>query len=375
MPLGQDVGRERAPRTRSPVSSSGSVTWLRSQATTRKPRKPDQRPRRPRPRSEVAARSARRRMAPASPRAAIAVRSATRAVASLSSDSPSRIVTMRRGSPIRRPIAVAATASGGATTAPIANARGQPRSGSSACDDPATPAVVKTTSPTDSSRIGRRLALKSTREVCTAAAYSSGGSRPNSTTSASRSTSGTSAGRNPRHRRRPAAGAAAARSAPRPPSRPGPRWSARPGRTRSPPCHSAGPGKGSDPRRRGGHATRASAGQAGRGPAGRDPPRPRTARARARAPAAITHRPTSAHAQWRTGLGVATARRPRREADDADAGGGDRAGQNPHPEGTARVIATPRATEATTKPSSPRRTAALRRGSCPDHRRCRWRRP
>ena len=55
--------------------------------------------------------------------AAIAVRSETSAVASLSSDSPSRIVTMRRGRPIRRPIAVAATASGGATTAPIANAR------------------------------------------------------------------------------------------------------------------------------------------------------------------------------------------------------------------------------------------------------------
>ena len=52
---------------------------------------------------------------------AVAVRRATRAVASLRSDSPSRIVTTRRGSPIRRPIAVAATASGGATTAPIAN--------------------------------------------------------------------------------------------------------------------------------------------------------------------------------------------------------------------------------------------------------------
>ena len=45
------------------------------------------------------------------------------AVASFSSDSPSKIVTTRRGSPTRRAIVVAATASGGATTAPKANAR------------------------------------------------------------------------------------------------------------------------------------------------------------------------------------------------------------------------------------------------------------
>ncbi len=100
----------------------------------------------------------------------IAVRRATSAVASLSSDSPSRIVTIRRGSPIRRPIAVAATASGGATTAPIMKAAGQPRSGISSWTSTATPAVVNTTSPTDSSRIGRRLALKSTRDVRMAAA-------------------------------------------------------------------------------------------------------------------------------------------------------------------------------------------------------------
>ena len=54
------------------------------------------------------------------PMAAMALRSATRAVASLSSDSPSRTVTMLRGRPIRRAMAVAATASGGATTAPNA---------------------------------------------------------------------------------------------------------------------------------------------------------------------------------------------------------------------------------------------------------------
>ena len=44
------------------------------------------------------------------------------AVASLSSDSPSRMVTSCRGMPIRRAMVVAATASGGATTAPKAKA-------------------------------------------------------------------------------------------------------------------------------------------------------------------------------------------------------------------------------------------------------------
>ena len=69
------------------------------------------------------------RTAVPAPPTAIAVRSATRAVASFSSDSPSRIVTIRRGMPIRRAIAVAETASGGATTAPRAKAAGQVTAG------------------------------------------------------------------------------------------------------------------------------------------------------------------------------------------------------------------------------------------------------
>src|SRR6476619_7630154 len=81
--------------------------------------------------------------------ARIAVFRATSAVASLSSDSPSRIVTMPRGSPIRRATAVAATASGGATTAPIANAAGQSTPGRTRCTTSATPTVVKTTRPID----------------------------------------------------------------------------------------------------------------------------------------------------------------------------------------------------------------------------------
>ena len=98
---------------------------------------------------------------------------------------------MRRGSPIRRATAVAATASGGATTAPIANDTGHEMPGISACTIAPTPRVVNTTRPTESSRMARRLALKSTREVWIAAAYSSGGSSPNSTTSGSRWISGT----------------------------------------------------------------------------------------------------------------------------------------------------------------------------------------
>ena len=113
----------------------------------------------------------------------MAVRSATREVASLSSDSPSRIDTSVRGRPIRRAMAVAATASGGATTAPIAIATGQLRSGKTQRRATATATVVAITRPTESSRMGRRLALKSTSEVCRAAAYSKGGSSPKSTTS------------------------------------------------------------------------------------------------------------------------------------------------------------------------------------------------
>ena len=125
--------------------------------------------------------------------AAIAVRSATSAVASLSSDSPSRIVTIRRGSPIRRPIAVAATASGGATTAPIANAAGQPTSGSSACtSDARRRRSVNTTRPDREQQDRPPVGVEvDQRGLQIAAAYSSGGSRPSSTTSGSRCIFGT----------------------------------------------------------------------------------------------------------------------------------------------------------------------------------------
>ncbi len=128
------------------LSRTGSVTCRLALPMTTKNRNPTRMP------PPAATTKSRARVDQATV-ATIAVRRATRAVASLSSDSPSRIVTILRGRPIRRAIAVAATASGGATTAPIAKQGPQPRSGSSQCTSTATPAVVKATSPTDSRRI------------------------------------------------------------------------------------------------------------------------------------------------------------------------------------------------------------------------------
>ena len=126
----------------------------------------------------------------ARPAAARAVRRVTRAVASLTSDSPSRIETRRRGRPIWRPIDVAATASGGATTAPRAKAT-QKSMPSAHWRKTATPSAVKSTSPTDRLRMTARLLRKSTSDVRIAAAYSSGGRMPSSTISGLRATSGT----------------------------------------------------------------------------------------------------------------------------------------------------------------------------------------
>jgi len=96
---------------------------------------------------------------------AIAVRNVTSAVASLIRLSPSRIVTIRRGTPSRRKIAVAATASGGATIAPSANAAGQPTPGTSAWTTAATTAAVTRTSATASNAIFRAFARMSRIDV------------------------------------------------------------------------------------------------------------------------------------------------------------------------------------------------------------------
>ena len=92
--------------------------------------------------------------------AATATRYAVSAVASLTRLSPARITTSLRGSPIRRAIAVAATASGGATMAPRVTAADRVSSGTTAYIPAPTTSAANSTSPTDSRPIGRRLRRK-----------------------------------------------------------------------------------------------------------------------------------------------------------------------------------------------------------------------
>ena len=81
---------------------------------------------------------------------------AVSAVASLTRLSPSRIAVRRWGTASGRSTATADMASGGATMAPSANAAASGMPGMTATPTNATTAVVNTTSPTDSSRIGLR---------------------------------------------------------------------------------------------------------------------------------------------------------------------------------------------------------------------------
>ena len=90
-------------------------------------------------------------------------------MASLNRLSPSSRVTSRGGTLSRRSTATAATASGGETIAPSANAAGQPISGRTVCTTTATATVVARTSPTASERIGRSSALTSRIAVSKAA--------------------------------------------------------------------------------------------------------------------------------------------------------------------------------------------------------------
>jgi len=119
--------------------------------------------------------------------AAMPVRNATSAAASLNRLSPSSSRTILRGIATRRATAVAATASGGATIAPSAMPAASGSPGITSQATRPTPAAVNRTSPTDSTAIGPRSRLKSTSEVWIAVEYSSGGSRPTSTTSGSSS--------------------------------------------------------------------------------------------------------------------------------------------------------------------------------------------
>src|SRR3954454_6576309 len=111
------------------------------------------------------------------------------AVESLTSDSPSRTTTSRRGAPTRDAIAVAATASVGATIAPSVNDTAHDMPTTSWAIS-ATPTIVNRTQPTASIEIGFRLACRSRSDEKNAAEYSSGGSRMMKTRSGGSSTSG-----------------------------------------------------------------------------------------------------------------------------------------------------------------------------------------
>ena len=82
--------------------------------------------------------------------------------------SPSITVTMRRGTPMRSAIVVAAIGSVGETTAPSTKAVAQLMP-ITACATHATIRIVNPTSPNASSPIGRTLALRSRSDVKNAA--------------------------------------------------------------------------------------------------------------------------------------------------------------------------------------------------------------
>src|SRR5215211_3241224 len=96
------------------------------------------------------------------------------AVASFRRLSPSRIVRMRCGGRNGRSTAVAATASGGATTAPSAIAADHGIAGTSVWTTIATAAVVKPTANTTSAVTGPQLSLRSLSDVSYAASTSTG---------------------------------------------------------------------------------------------------------------------------------------------------------------------------------------------------------
>ena len=158
-----------------------SATWAWTLAMTRATSRPT-----PRPPTTEMAKSRVISIAVMWPSMAVvaAVRH-TRAVASLTRLSPSSTVTTRLGRPTRRAMVVAATASGGATTAPMASAAAAEMGSSQAATAP-TPSVVAMTNPTDRDPMTGSLLRKSMSEVRTAAAYSSGGSSPTRTMSGSR---------------------------------------------------------------------------------------------------------------------------------------------------------------------------------------------
>ena len=142
------------------VSNTGWVTRRRIGTTTRATSRPTRTP----PPAAIRKPPVTSAAETAPPMATMATRRQVIAVASLTSDSPSKMVTSCRGSPTRRAIDVAATASGGATTAPSANATAKSTGSSHQVIRP-TPSAVTTTNITDNEMMARLLARKSITEV------------------------------------------------------------------------------------------------------------------------------------------------------------------------------------------------------------------
>ena len=105
-------------------------------------------------------------------------------MASLNRLSPSSTLTIRRGAPTRRMIAVAAAGSVGATIAPRAKdiAHGSPIS---SCPMTATTAAVARTSPIADSEMTRASSRSARRSTKKAEEYSSGGRKTSRTRSGS----------------------------------------------------------------------------------------------------------------------------------------------------------------------------------------------
>ena len=100
-------------------------------------------------------------------------------------------VVIRRGTPSRRAIAVAASGSVGETIAPSANAAAHGRPSIAAWATTATEHIVTSTRTSAASVIGRRFARRSRTEEKYAALNSSGGRKISRTSSGSSSTCGT----------------------------------------------------------------------------------------------------------------------------------------------------------------------------------------
>ena len=174
-------------RKETATSSRVSDRRRSSQAAIQATARPTASPPTATPRKERAAREG--ETLPAA-RAPTARRNSTREEASFTRLSPSSTVTIRRGMGRRWRTEAAATASGGATTAPSAMAAAQGSSGRMSLITTATQAVVNSTQPTASSRMGRRLKRNSRQSVRQALAWRRGGRKKASASVGSSETRG-----------------------------------------------------------------------------------------------------------------------------------------------------------------------------------------